>query len=402
MKASDIINNTKNELVIIGVSGYATDVRNFISENHKNDKISITVFCENENYLFAKTRLLDNNVSSKRYSFFELKSDVGSISDDLGKTIKSKNVNIEVCYIDIPIRIIKSDDKIYINNWVTIPTDDFVEVNKDDEQVTEFLSLMFNPEIGRKFVAPYWKENERVETIELYDENRIRRGIFPRSAFYDSDFIKLVVWVFIFDRNGKMLIHKRKANAKDNRGMWDKSVGGHADYTKDIDTSVTVPREVIEELKTNEINNTSLLIPNPEDVIFLGEWNPSIRYNFPFEEIKHYENQWIYFKIPKKVRTSSPRLLPNKTIKNNEVIADTYLFLLAKDDDIKDFKNSQFKLLDPNIIKSAIQNSDQGKKDENFNEKKLKFSPDIKYAFSKDIREDIETFSRAIKKNLNE
>jgi len=410
MNVKEIIKQAQHNLTIIGVAGFGNWLSKFLENlESNNQELQVKVLCENQNYLFAKSRIIDNNESSMRYSFSDLKFENELIIDKTYLSVKkNKNIDIKICYIDIPIRIIICDNKIYTNNWITTPQIEYKLVDKQSEEfdsISEFIKLISAENIGQKFTSPYWgKKNKPVETIELFDEDRIRRGIFPRSAFYDSGFIKLVVWVFIFDRNGKMLIHKRSENAKDNRDMWDKSVGGHADYINDIDTSRTVPREVIEELKTNENVESNFLIPRDDNVIFLGEWKPNKRYDFPFLEVQKYQKNWVYFKVPRNERTSSPRMLPDGTEKGNEVIADSYLFLLSddKESDVQEFKNSSYKLLFPSQIKNAIENSDQNIGDPNFDGKVPKFTPDLRYAFKGKLRQELDSFSKSIRNFFNE
>lgn len=403
MNLADILKKGKNKISIYGISQISDIIANFL--NVKSNNLEIEIICESDNYLFSKAILSDTNNSQKRISYTDYKFEQRRISDELASMyVNNKNVSIQISYIDIPIRIVIVDGIIYSANWIIIPSSNYIKLKKTSENfesINNYIKLMQKKDIGQKYLAPYKNDKGKIiETIELFDEERIRRGVFPRSAFYDSDFIKLVVWVYIFDRNGRMLIHKRALNAKDNQGMWDKSVGGHADYINDIDTSKTVPREVIEELVTDENLGSTFIKTNDDDVIFLGEWRPDKRLSNPFKEIELYNKNWVYFRLPEFERTSSPRLLPDGKTKGNEVIADTYLFLLSEDIDtekIADFKNSSYKLLYPSEIKSAIQNSISKTEDKNFNGlDDLKFTPDLIYTFSGKLRQHLEQFSKFI------
>ena len=60
------------------------------------------------------------------------------------------------------------------------------------------------------------------EMLVMYDRENVPRGIFPRKAFYNTDFQRYSVWLLVFTRDGRILLHKRAPDAKDNRGMWDK------------------------------------------------------------------------------------------------------------------------------------------------------------------------------------
>ncbi len=408
MNVTDLLKKATKNITIIGVCGISDEIVKFLNE--KDEQLSITILCESDNYIFNKAILSDNNHSQQRISFSDYRFELNRITSELAdKYSNDDSVEIKISYVEIPKRTIIVDSQFYTSEWVIVPDTEYKLVDKNSElelSINNYVTLLNEKEVGQKFLAPYKNEKGKIiETIELFDEDRIRRGVFPRSAFYDTDFIKLVVWVYIFDRKGRLLIHKRADNAKDNRSMWDKSVGGHADYLNDIDTSKTVPREVIEELVTDENVGSTFIKTNDDDVIFLGEWRPDKRISNPFKEIENYKNNWVYFRMPKYERTSSPRILPDGTQKNNEVIADTYLFLLSDDidsDKISEFKNSSYKLLYPREVKNAIENSKSGKEDLNFDGlEDLKFSPDLNYTFNSKLRYELEQFSNYIKAYFN-
>jgi NUDIX domain len=396
-----LIKNAKREVLVFGVAGISEIIEAAVTQlvNSESD-LRIRIFCESDNYLFNKSLLLDNQQSIKRLTYSDLLHEQRRISDLLCRATQAEHrVDIRISYIDLPIRIISIDGIIYTNVWITTPDDHYFRLDADHPDlpsVTEYIRLLTDQTVGLKFSAPYLhKDGSRIETIELYDEDRIRRGIFPRSAFYNSDFLKLVVWVFVFDRTGKMLIHKRATNAKDNQGMWDKSVGGHADYIRDTDTSKTVPREVVEELLTDENLNLGFLKPNDEDIIFLGDWRPEKRKDFPFVEINALPKSWIYFRLSEHYRTSSPRHLPSGTIQSNEVIADVYFLLLSENEGMRtlgSFENSKYKLIRPVELKTALDRAQQGVADPEFGEITPKFSPDLVFAFTSKLRQRLNEF----------
>lgn len=412
MNIDEIIKSAKSKILIVGVVGNSRVLISSVADALKtNPALKCTILTESENYIFNKALLTDNVVTKSRKSFKVLLHEQRRIIEDLPKRIPNDaEVNIQICYLDIPIRIIKADDVIYVNYWVSSPNDKYEELNANvggHDSIHEFITMLETERIGGKLSAPYRNsKGEITETIEAFDENRIRRGIYPRSSFYDSDLIKLVVWVFIFDRNGKMLIHKRSANAKDNQDMWDKSVGGHADYLVDTDTSKTVPREVIEELITNETVKSQFIQTNDTDVVFLGEWKPEQRYDNPFYEIRNGKDQWVYFRLPESYRTISPRILPDGTSRRNEVIADVYLFIFSEGvskKTIQAFENSDYKLIEPTLLKTVIENSEEGISTPSFSGDAIpKFSPDLKYAFSSKLRDRLEEFQSYIFYNLGD
>ena len=95
------------------------------------------------------------------------------------------------------------------------------------------------------------KKGDRLEVINAYNSNREVMFQLPRDSFPETKLAKLVVWAMLFTRDGKLLIHKRGMNAKDNRNRWDKSVGGHV-AVDDVDSAKAVAREIAEELYKHE------------------------------------------------------------------------------------------------------------------------------------------------------
>lgn len=396
----------KEKITVIGVSGIGDELLDFFGKENKSH-ISIHVLCESDNFLFSRSLISDSFLLNTRVSFSNLIIDQHKISNYASSETQS-NIDIKVCYLDFPLRIVVIDTDVYVNNWILLPNNSYKKINEKDEdhnEIISYINLMLNENVGLKYSAPYKNKKGIVtEIIELFDEDRIRRGIFPRSSFYDSDFIKLVVWVFIFDRKGQLLIHKRATNAKDNQGMWDKSVGGHADYIQDVDTSRTVPREVIEELITDENIGNQFIKTNDSDIIFLGDWRYDKRGYYPFEEIKKLKDKWAFFKLPGHYRTTSPRILPDGRKKNNEVIADTYLFVLSDEislENIDNFQNSSYVLIAPSQLKTVYDRSKNNMPvDDIFIDSVPLFTPDIEYALTSKLRKHLEDFSKVITETL--
>lgn len=417
MKLKELVRQASREITIIGTSGIADELYSLLSKKEELEKlknIKINILCESKNFLFTRSIFTDNRNIANRTSFTKLKFQQSIIADKLPQKLRKfgfENINIQITYLDIPLRVITIDDKLFSNLWLTELNNDYQEIKSETafyNNTLKYREAFLNPQIGLKFSSPYRdKKGKVIETIELFDEERIRRGIYPRNSFYDTDFWKVVVWVYIFDRNGRVLIHRRADNAKDNQGMWDKSVGGHMDYEEDIDTYKTVTREVIEELYTDETADINFFKIKDEDMIYLGDWKPEKREDFPVHEINSYSKEWAYFRLPNYVQTVSPRYLQNGKIRTNNVIADVYLFIASKELDektLKKFENSSFKLIDPVQLKTAISKTDNGEKVSNFDLDKgqPKFSPDLRYSFKGNLRGIIEEFSQYIKFYLSE
>lgn len=405
---ASIIESTQKSLYIFGAAGRSSFVEaGLLNLGRELEKIECKIFVESDANLFTKSLISDTEIADERVSFSKLMFDQRRLVDNLPRKFSKLDVEVKICYLDLPTNFVISDGKIFVSDWIITPINNYSEIKSSTQRgksLRQFAEYILSEDEGGKYCAPYRnKKGEVTETIELFDEDRVRRGIFPRSSFYDTDFIKLVVWVFIFDRKGRLLIHKRDENAKDNQGMWDKSVGGHADYLVDVDTSKTVPREVIEELLTNEKVGNKFVRTNDDDVIFLGDWRPSKRDDRPFHEIREYDSNWVYFKLPDGFRTTSPRILPDGSQRRNEVIADVYMFILSDeitDDTLVDLENSDYKFILPTDLKTSIDRARFDGGDPNFEEKSPKFSPDLTVAFTSKLRDRLEEFQAFVASNL--
>ena len=185
------------------------------------------------------------------------------------------------------------------------------------------------------------------EMLVMYDKEKIPRGIFPRKAFYNPDFQRYSVWLFIFNRRGELLLHQRSMKAKDNCGLWDKSVGGHVDIA-DTSTAMTAERELIEELFL-PAKFTQYMKENPQDIINMGAWKPDKRgYERALSDIHDFGPcDWAYFHVEKLISRTSKRRYhlcddsnARPVIKETKFISDVFLFIapLGILDDDKDVK----------------------------------------------------------------
>ncbi len=261
----------EKEITIIGALNLGIDLNDFAQDFldllDKNEESSLNILYEFDNQLFSYSLCTDTYYSDPRRSFTDLRferdlilslkdsilhrggyfaeDEIDEIAEkidknqstdgiDMEKYNKSKQISdriaISQMHLPISLDIAKFDDRIYI-----LPTLDRIKVAGPYKELSEndpwlpgirdYIDNYFDPLRAGKYSS-----RNGAEIIELYDANKAPRGIFPRNCFYDTDYHQFVVWDFIFDRQGNLLIHKRAENAKDNRGMWDKSVGGHVDW----------------------------------------------------------------------------------------------------------------------------------------------------------------------------
>jgi len=371
----EILSTAEEQVSFLGVVAIDADwdflAEQWSSKLRDNLNFRINVLCESDNMLFSKAFTCDTDLASERRSFEDLKFvrdrvfDLEELLLSAGAPedvfdIEKPRVYIEIIHLQIPVSVVKVDGKIFISLWLHEVWSEFEEVEKDNPWMNQFDSYIrtyFNQDLGRKYSCKYGEEN-----LELFDHHRVPRGIYPRESFYDTDYSQLVVWAFIFDRKGRLLIHRRSENAKDNQEMWDKSVGGHVDFEKDINTSRAVLREVIEELfgdemKKSKVDFTPWWAVSDAEMVYLGEWRPGQRRRHPFNEINSFRHEWTYFRLPYSQRISSPRTLPDGRVRRLRVIADAFLFITSpalNDECIEALENSMFKLIELSELKNAM------------------------------------------------
>jgi hypothetical protein len=200
--------------------------------------------------------------------------------------------------------------------------------------------------------------------------------------------------------------------------MWDKSVGGHIEFT-DYHTSRAAYREVIEELFTEEPEDIKSDLKkwaiSDEEVIYLGDWRPETRKWYPFREIRSFGREWAFFRLREVEgfeRLYSPRTLPGGKTRRLRVIPDIFLFVAGpqlNEDFLGRLKNSTFKLIELPELKSAMDRAIAGEEvpgfDENrFDENKIKatpeFTPDLKEIMTGKLRGVLEDFSQYIKRYI--
>jgi 8-oxo-dGTP pyrophosphatase MutT (NUDIX family) len=334
------------------------------------------IIAESDNQLFQHALRTDTAYADGRLSFEELRFR----RDLLSKLAKEHptTVSFRMSSIPLPLAAVKSNgDLWYLPLTGTFETlMRFRRVTAGDswyEIVRAYIDRLLRPEQDGRFL---YEPGD--ELIELFDQERVPRGIYPRDAFYNTDHYQFVVWDFVFSRDGRLLIHQRGANAKDNQLMWDKSVGGHVDYALERASSDAAVRELIEELYVKEKaeqtgHEFSLLTEDPSKVIFLGDWLQDIRGIETLQEVARLENDakrgeepWVYYRIPGTIEHNTPRELPDGTARRLRVLADAYIFIgntLLTDDRINtQLKNSKYRLVAPGRLKSWIEANadDQG------------------------------------------
>jgi hypothetical protein len=412
-KLSKDIKSSK-QITIIGVSVIASfdNKADFddalFSELEKGNK-KCNIIAESENQLFQQSLITDTDNVSKRISFEELKLIQNFFFNEFSRkeSIK-KNATLRISAQTIPFFAIQTDKNLWylpindfdVNNYFIVK-----EGDKLYNSVVNGVKLLVDNLNDKKRENKYLSEPGK-ELLELFDQNKVPRGIFPRDSFYNTDHYQYVIWGLLFNREGKLLIHQRAANAKDNQGMWDKSVGGHLDYTREKSTQDGVRREMIEELLTKEKDQQtghefSMLTQDIDSVLFLGDWRLENYGPYYLDHVhllesnkKEGEENWILYKYPETFTHNTPRKLPNGSERRLRVMVDVF-FLIAStnvtDKFIGKFQNSKFILVEPNKLKSWVDNGvDDG--DVTFTA-----TPDLRFIMTGKLRDVINEVSTTIK-----
>lgn len=284
-------------------------------------------------------------------------------------TSKKQRLFIKQIFHPIPVQMLMVDGVYYANISPLIRTDneEFLylgdstkTIDEDIERFSHFEDyvLYFNSYRYSHYCTEETRKRNRVEVIYNYTSNHEIIGQMPRDSFYGSENYKLVMWALVFDRKGRILIHRRANNAKDNQGLWDKSVGGHIAIT-DRDTIAGAAREIAEELykveeeeqshtKTHMFNNVNI-----NEIIYLGKWKETRYPNFG-SSLNLEPNEFYLFSFESRMTAQpidSMRILPNGTKIKAKCFVDLYFSITSKNFDLNELKNSKYLVLPPQLIK---------------------------------------------------
>ena len=321
--------------------------------------------------------------------------------------------SLRTSYLNIPIPVINIDDDYYITQSLTkfCHQTKFELITEDNiwyEEYHKYFHVYFDAPLGaKKYSTEVTKKDNRTEVILMYNNQRHLLGQLPRDSFLGTTKVKVVVWGMLFTRDGRVLIHQRGKNAKDNQGLWDKSIGGHVDMEKDVvDTVKAAAREMLEELYKVEAagqgahTRVENMEPNADKPIFLGEWRPEIRYTFPFSEISSQKDEIFFFRMDygfSKEVVDSPRLLPDGSEVPVRVFADVYAFVMPESFNTIDLKNSKYAILELHELSDAYQD---GLLYYNGKDIEFKASPDLKKIITGRLWAQLNSFADYLKERV--
>lgn len=333
---------------------------------------------------------------------------------------KAQRLFIKNCYMPIPVPLIKIDNELFITHALTQfnSIDKFQYVGCIDSpewstnenvpyrsywisEFQKYYRLYFDTSIKngvQKYSTEETLKGDRKEVIDIFNEYRVRIGTGPRDAFLSNlAIVKSVVWALIFDRKGNVLLHQRSLNAKDNRGLWDKSVGGHVSVS-DLDTIEAFRREVTEELYTLEAegqghkDESEWMKINKQKIIYLGEWDIERYPDFNGLHLKTDEYYAFTLNYSNKKREerdkdfrteiiTTKRLLPSGKSVEAKCFVDAYLCVVSEDFDITSLQNSKYLMINPTALKKCVES------------KKITINPETRYYDASGIQMDFNVTS---------
>ena len=359
MEFKDFLKDAKSSITIAGtnplIPHLEQSVRFLADLLILNRELRILILCESDNENFSQSLCTGPENSPRPFSFAALSlhrdriigtgpndgliAEIRDVvaSEPQGEEILQR-IEIKQVNLRLPVNIIEADGKL----WCSITTnrladcDTYFPVDGNHRlhaDVLEFLNFYTSAEKGGIYLS-----SPEEELIQLYDRQGIPRGIFPRACFYTTEFSRFSVWGFVFNREGKILLHQRSKTVKDGRGLWDKSIGGHVDLL-DSSTSMTAERELVEEMFLPQAEYTKYLRADLGDIINFGEWNPKKRPERSFRGALAglTAPDWVMFRAtnqqgdPLTVDRVSDRRIHDEedkiTIKRTVFRSDVYLFV---------------------------------------------------------------------------
>lgn len=407
---SDVVAGAKTSVRVLGVVPFDLDWEH-ISRTWATSGVSLDVAlrCESDNTLFTRAFSTDSAQAPERTTYRQMRV-VRDRAIELPELLREQqfssqapDTDIKIIHLDVPVSVLSVDDRLFVRLTAPGTLTQTREAAPGDllyEIAQGALAYALASDGGAKYSAP-----SGAELLEIFDHDGVPRGVFPRNSFYDTDYTQLVVWALILDRRGRLLIHRRSSNAKDNREMWDKSVGGHVEPSEHADTSHAAIREVIEELFTDESLESGFrpFEVTDSDVVYLGEWRPEVRGRHLFKEAGAYDNKWYFLKLRTRPKVYSPRTMPDGTARRLRVRVDAFVFVaspLLDDDFLQQLKNSAYKLISVNDLKSVMDDAQASKPVPGFDPSNPVpiFSPDLVNIMTGDLRDELQEFAELVRR----
>lgn len=361
---AELCGSARRSITIVGIGplmkGLSRDASVLLDAMLLSPDLRVSIYFESDSEIFLQSLLLDSPASAERVSYAVMRLQRNRIAGDRRSEAEDQGILAElrslaqVRGIDfsaeirprirllqhnlrLPCVLISADDRIFISLVLhDMPTlEEYWEPPKDSNLYTrlaQYLGFLDDETGGGLFMS-----SPHQELIQLYDKDRIPRGIYPRKAFYNTRFKRYSIWALVFNRNGELLLHQRSHTTKDNRLLWDKSVGGHVDLGESS-TSQSAKRELVEELFLPEAEYTRYVRADLGDIIDFGEWNlvkrPETAFRAAFDGLGPAD--WVLFRATNESgdpltedRVSLRRIITDDgiEIKRTIFISDVFLFV---------------------------------------------------------------------------
>lgn len=351
----ELLLGAQGMVTIVGLSPFLETWQDVLSsiETAASDRPEMTllVLYESEDHLFLRSLTTDSRFSKPRISYKVLQERRARAL----RALRASQVlrgRLRLLQLNLPLTtyVVAIDDGI----WYAPVLDQLhglslfrrLSLSSDLRQaIRSYIDFITSDEKGGIF-----QSSPDSEMLVMYDRQDIPRGLFPRKAFYNTDFQRSVVWLLVFNRRGQLLLHKRSSNAADNWNLWDKSAGGHVD-PDDRSTTQTAHRELVEELILPKGEHQKYVQERNKDFVDLGVWDPAKRVSeLPLMELRNLsQSDWCHFHLPSSISYTSKRRVREKTetgewsapmVKETKFLIDIFLFvtpagLFETDEDLR-------------------------------------------------------------------
>lgn len=372
----------ENRVLIIGAMPFASEFEN--SESVIADilrirnNLELSIYYESKSEIFSQSLCLDlgnktfNKLLRARDRIFgkEVENEKNRTDTLQSRVLKhltqgeieqsKPRIKVRQTHTRLPAYVVVIDNRLWTAQaLIHLPEPkDYVEIPSDDKRYKELVEYS----IAFKDKWANYTSEQGEEIIEVFDRSGYPHGTLPRKAFYTEAYARHVVWMFVFNRKGEVLLHQRSNKTKDNRLLWDKSTGGHVSIT-DSSTTITAKRELIEEMYLPEDDLTAYVSADIGDVIDYGEWNLNKKPDSTFiEQMRSLQKRdWMLFRAtdnfgrPITIEQVVKRRISNKdgSVTKRPTVMKAELFFLIAPPGQLDNEDSMRSSLEHDLEKSA-------------------------------------------------
>ena len=292
MRFEELVGAARKSLRIVGVNALVPQLEesaNYLVEllTH-NVELQVDILCESDAENFSQSLCVDRRVSGQlTYCYLTdhkarvmggerscgLIANMRAILPDKGASERLlSRLRIRQVNLRLPVNVVQADSRLWccvvgsagasVSSYFDV---ELVSTLKPD--VLRLMEFYFSPSTGGRYLSA-----PKEELLQMGDPWGRNRGAYPRSCSYSNELVRYSVWGFVFNRRGDLLLRQRGTGAREERGLWDKSIGGYVDVN-DSSSSITAKRELVEELFLPEAEFTKYTRADLGDIVHFGEWN---------------------------------------------------------------------------------------------------------------------------------